>query len=156
MTTTDYIQTPYLEDTELDGKNYIQQKRTKGLGHYIKRIYDIDFEQILTHKATPRGDRWNEKKPDLRQDFIWGVGASAFENITKGKIKTDSDIVETKKLLKLFREHYKPKRNTYPSRGELFRAKQEDSETSEVLEVIRHITQKNKIVPDKNNHSGIE
>ena len=45
--------------------------------------------------------------------------------ITKGEFNTDPDTINTLKLIKLFKDYYMPKRNTYHSRGDFFWAKQE-------------------------------
>ena len=73
---------------------------------------------------------WETKDPEIGKDFIWGAGPSAMEILTKGEFNTDPNTIQTDKLLQFFREHYKPKRNTYHSRGD-FSAKQEDDETPE-------------------------
>ena len=126
------IQLPYQEDTGLDGKkSYTPKEWTERLRHYTKRIYNIDIKPILTDDTVPTGDPWNTKKPDIRQDFIWGAGPSAIEIITKGESHTDPDTITTDKLIQLFKEYYMPKRNTCHSRGDFFWAKQEENETPE-------------------------
>ena len=132
MATATKIQLPYLEDTGLDGKKiYTPREWTERFRHYVKRIHNIDFKQILTDDTVPTDKNWNTKEPEIRQDFIWRAGPSAIEIITKGEFNTDPDTIKTEKLIQLFRELYMPKRNTYNSRGDFFWAKQEENETPE-------------------------
>ena len=97
--------------------------------HYIKGIHDIDIKPALSGETTPTNNRWTEKEPSIKQDFIWEAGPSAVEMITKGEFKTDPDTINTEKLMRIFKDYCMPKRNTYHSRGDLFWAKQEDNET---------------------------
>ena len=128
MTTN--INIPYLEDTGLDGKKlYTPKEWTERLRHYIKRTHDIDIKPILTDGTTPTHADWNTKEPAIRQDIIWGAGPTAIEDITKGQFNTDPDTITAERLLKLFMDHFLPKRNTYHSRGDFFWAKQEENET---------------------------
>ena len=83
----------------------------------------LSAETILTSNS------WTEKEPGIRQDFIWGAGPSAIENITKGEFKTNPDTKNTERLLQLFKDYYMLKRNTYHSRGGFFWAKQKENET---------------------------
>ena len=101
------------------------------MGHYIKRINDIDIKPALSGETIPTNNGWTEKEPKLRQDFIWGAGPSAIKTITKGDFNTDPDTINTEKLIQQFKDYYMPKRITYHSRGDFFRAKQEDNETPE-------------------------
>ena len=70
------------------------------------------------------------KEPTIRQDFIWGAGLSAIKMITKGEFSTDPDIINTEKLIQLFKD-YITKGNTNHSRGNFFWIKQEDNATPE-------------------------
>ena len=126
------IQLPYLENTGLDGKKlYTPKEWTERLQQYIKRIYVIDIKPALSGETIPTSNRWTEKEPVIGQDLIWGAGPSAIENITKGEFNTDPDIINTEKLLQLFKDYYMPKRNTYHSRGDFVWVKQEENETPE-------------------------
>ena len=133
MTTTkSNILLPYLEDTGLDGKKqYTPKEWTERLRHYIKRIHDIDIKPALSGETMPTSNEWTTKEPVIRQDFIWGAGPSAKETITKGEFNTDPDTINTERLIQLFKDYYMPKRNTYHSRRDFSRAKQEDNETPE-------------------------
>ena len=104
------IQLPYLEDTGLDGKKlYTPKKWTERLRHYIKRIYDIEIKPALSGETILTSNRWTEKEPEIRQDFIWGAGPSAFENITKhnGTHTIAAEISSGRNKKKM-----KPRRNT--------------------------------------------
>ena len=97
---------------------------TERFRHYIRRIHI--FDRIL-----PDGGNWDTKKPNIRQDFIWGAGPSAVEIITKGEFNTDPDTIKTDKLIHLFRQYYMPKRNSYYSSGDFFWVKLGANETRE-------------------------
>ena len=62
----------------------------------------------------------DDKKPEIRQDFIWGAGPSTIETITKGEFNTDPDTINTEKLIQLLKDYYMPKRNNYHSREDFF------------------------------------
>ena len=109
------IKLPYLEDTGLDGKKLYTPKEWTERFRHIKRIHNIDIKQILTDDTVPTGDPWDTRKPEIRQDIIWGAGPSAIEIIRKGEYKTDPETIKTDKLIQLFREYNMPKRNTYHS-----------------------------------------
>ena len=101
------------------------------MGHYIKRIHDIDMKPALYGETVTTNNGWTEKEPTITQDFIWGAGSSTIEMITKGELNTDPDTIYNEKLIQLFKDYYIPKRKTYNSRGDFFWAKQEDNETPE-------------------------
>ena len=131
-TTTNKILLPYLEHTGLDVKKlYTPKEWTERMGHYIKRIHDIDIKPALSGGTKPKNNGWTEKEPIIWQAFIWGAGPSAIEAITKGEFNTDPDTINTEKLIQLIRDYYMPKWNTYISRGGFFWAKQEANETPE-------------------------
>ena len=115
-TTSNNILLPYLEDTGLDGKKiYTPKEWTERLRHYIKRIHNIDIKPASSQKTIPTSNEWTTKEPEITQDFIWGAGSSAIETITKGEFNTDTDTINTEKLIQLFKDYYMPKRNTYHS-----------------------------------------
>ena len=126
-TTSNKILLPYLENTGLDGINYIPPKNTP----YIKRIHNIDIKPALSGETIPTSNEWTTKEPEIRQDFIWVAGPTAIETITKGEFNTDPDTINTETLIQLFKDYYMAKRNTYRSRGEFFWTKQEENETPE-------------------------
>ena len=74
---------------------------------------------------------WTGKEKAIQEDFIWGVGPEALYQITRAEYKTDPDSIKIKDLIRLFREYYLPKRNTYHNRGDFFWAKQTEEETPE-------------------------
>ena len=90
----------------------------------------MDIKQILTddQPVTPE-----TQKPDIRQDFLRGVGASAIETNIKRKFNTNTVTIKTDKLIQLFREYFMPKRKTYFNSGDYFWAKHENDETPEEL-----------------------
>ena len=71
------------------------------------------------------------KEANIREDFIWGVGLEALYQITQAEYKTEPDNIKIKNLIRLYTEHYLPKRNTYHNRGDFFWAKQSENETPE-------------------------
>ena len=130
--TTSKIQIPYVEDFGFDGKKlYTPKEWTERLRHYIKRIYNIDIKPALSGETIPTNNSWTEKEPEIRQNFIWGAGPPAIENITRGEFNTDPDTINTERLLQLFKDYYMPKRNTHRSRGDFISTKQEENETPE-------------------------
>ena len=58
---------------------------------------------------------------------IWGVGPGALYQITRAEYKTEPDSIKIKDLIRLYTEHYLPKRNTYYNRGDFFWAKQSEN-----------------------------
>ena len=85
--------------------------------HYIKKIHNVDIKQMLSGETVPKGKRWEEKQPEIRQDITWGARQSAIEMITNGEFSTHPENIKTDKMLQLFREHYMPTRNTYHNSG---------------------------------------
>ena len=115
----------------------------------MKRIHNINIKLILTDDTVPSGDPCDTKEPDIRQDFIWSAGPSAIEIITKGEFNTDTDTIKTDKLIKLFREYYMPKRNTYKSRGDFKDVKQEDLLISKFITSITDKKLREKLIREK-------
>ena len=61
---------PYLEDTGHDGKKlYTPKEWTERMGHYIKRLYDIDVKSALSGETIPTNNGWTEKEPTTRHNF---------------------------------------------------------------------------------------
>ena len=99
--------------------------------HYIKPIHDLDIKPALSGETKSTNNGWTQKEPMIRQDSIWGGGPSAIETITKREFNTNPDTINTEKLIRLIKDYYMPKRNTYHTRGDFVWAKQEENETSE-------------------------
>ena len=57
------------------------------------------------------------------------MGPEALYQITRAEYKTEPDNIKIKDLIRLYTEHYLPKRNTYHNRGDFFWAKQWENET---------------------------
>ena len=51
--------------------------------------------------------------------------------MTRAEYKTEPDKIAMKDLIRLFNEHFLPKRNTYHNRGEFFWTKHIEPETPE-------------------------
>ena len=95
MATATKILLPYLENTGLDGKEiYTSREWTERFRHYIKRIHDIDIEQILTDDTVPTDGNWDSKEPEIRQKFIWEAGPSTIGIITKREFNPDPDTIK--------------------------------------------------------------
>ena len=83
-TTTNNKLLPCLEDTGLEGKKqYTPKERTERLQHYIKRVYDIGIKPTLSCETIRPNNKWTQKEPEIRQDFIWGAGLIAIATITR-------------------------------------------------------------------------
>ena len=97
---------------------------------FTKREHKIDITPLL--KGEDNTDtEWTPKVTAVQEDFIWGVGPEALYQITRAQYKTDPDSLKIKDLIRLYTEHYLPKRNTYHNRGDFFWAKQSENETPE-------------------------
>ena len=59
------------------------------------------------------------------------MGPETQYQITRAEYKTEPDSIKIKDLIRLYTEHYLPKRNTYHNRGDFFWAKQSENETPE-------------------------
>ena len=53
--------------------------------HNTKRPHDIDIKPALSGETKQTSNRWTEKEPVIRQDFIWEAEPTAIETFTKGK-----------------------------------------------------------------------
>ena len=60
-----------------------------------------------------------EKEANIREDFIWGVGPEALYQISRAEYKTEPDNIKIKDLIRLYTEHYLPKRNIYITTEEI-------------------------------------
>ena len=65
----------------------------------------------------------------MQEDFIWGVGLETLYQITRAEYQTVPGSIKIKDLIRLYTEHYLPKRNTYHNRENFFWAKQSENET---------------------------
>ena len=65
--------------------------------------------------------------------FIWGVRPEALYHLTRAEYKIEPGSIKTKDLLRLYTEHYLPKRKTYHNRGDFLLAKQSEDETLEAF-----------------------
>ena len=97
---------------------------------FTKREHKIDITPLIKgENVTEIG--WTEKKKLIQEDFIWGVGAEAVDQITRTENKTDQDSIKLKDLIRLFLEYYSLKQNTYHNRGDFFWANQTKEEAPE-------------------------
>ena len=148
-TTKNNILLPYLEN--IGRKKDTPKEWTERLPHYIKRIYNIDIKPVLSGETIPRSNEWTTKEPEIRKYFIWGAGPSAIETITKGELNTDHDTIITEKLIRLFKDYYMPKRNTYHSQGDCVvkDIKQEDLIISKFITSITDKKLREKFIREK-------
>ena len=54
---------------------------------------------------------WTGKEQAIQEDFLWGVGPEALNQITRADYKTVPDSIKVRYLFPLFAEFYMPKRN---------------------------------------------
>ena len=97
---------------------------------FTKWEHKFDITPLLK-KEDITDTNWTTKEAAVQEDFIWGVGPEALYQITRAEYRTDPDSIKTKDLIRLYTEHYLPKRNTYRNRGDFFWAKQSENETPE-------------------------
>ena len=74
-------------------------------------------------------DRRKRSKHSTR--FYLGSGTGSAIPDKAAEYKTEPDNIRIKDLIRLYTEHYLPKRNTYHNRGDFFWAKQSENETPE-------------------------
>ena len=98
-----------------------------------KREHKIDITPLVKGEDITEAGWTTEKEAQIQEDFIciWGVGPEALYQITRAEYKTEPDSIKIKDLIRLYTEHYLPKRNTYHNRGDFFWAKQSENETPE-------------------------
>ena len=65
----------------------------------------------------------DREKTAVQEDFICGVGPETLYQILRAEYKMEPDRIKIKDLIRLYTEHYPPKRNTYHNRGNFFCAK---------------------------------
>ena len=97
---------------------------------FTKREHEIDITPLLKGENITDTE-WTGKETIVQEDFIWGVGPEAFYQITRAEYKTEPDSIKIKDLIRLYTEHYLPKRNIYHNRGDFFWVKQSENETPE-------------------------
>ena len=98
---------------------------------FTKREHKIDITPLIKGEDITEAGWTAEKETNIQEDFIWGVGPEALYQITRAEYKTEPDSIKIKDLIRLYTEHYLPKRNTYHNRGDFFWAKQSENETPE-------------------------
>ena len=126
-------------------KKYSTEPRSKGIGRepifitgprqwlerfrqFTKREHKIDITPSTKGEGiTETG--WTGKEATTQEDFIWGVGPEALYQITRAEYKTEPDSIKIKDLIRLYTEHYLPKRNTY--NRDFFWVKDSENETPE-------------------------
>ena len=127
---TSQIEVPNLEATS-DGKKIFTPKQwLERFRQYTKRKHKIDIAELIRgEEITQTG--WTGKENEIQEDFIWGIGPEALYQMTRAEYKTEPDKIKIKDLIRLFNEHFLPKRNTYHNRGEFFWTRQSETETPE-------------------------
>ena len=129
--TTEKITVPNLEQKTPDGKPaYTPKQWIERFKQFSRREHKIDITPLIKGEDITE-TKWSTKERQIQEDFIWGLGPEALYQITRAEYKTDPDTIAIKELIRLFLEHYLPKRNTYHNRGDFFWAKQQDTETPE-------------------------
>ena len=113
---------PNLEAKATDGNPvFIPKLWLERFRQFSKRGHRIDIGLLIKEEEiTP--NCWTGKEQAI-QDFTWGVGPEAVQQITPAEYKTEPDTINIKDLIRLFTEYYMPKRNTYHNRGHFFRTK---------------------------------
>ena len=123
---------PNLEAKASDGNPIFTPRQwLERFRQFTKREHKIDITKLVKGEDTTETGWAAEKKAQIQEDFIWGVGPEALYQITRAEYKTEPDSIKIKCLIRLYTEHYLPKRNTYHNRGDFFWAKQSENETPE-------------------------
>ena len=65
-------------------------------------------------------NNWTDKEAEIQEDFIWGIGPEALNQMTRAEYKTEPDKIAVKDLIRLSHEYFLPQRNSHHNRGELF------------------------------------
>ena len=130
MTEESKIEVPNFEATS-DGKKIFTPKQwLERFRQYAKRKHKMDITELIRGaEMTQTG--WSGKETEIQENFIWGIGPEALYQMTRAENKTEPDKIAVKDLIRLFNEHFLPKRNTYHNRGEFFWTRQTESETPE-------------------------
>ena len=96
---------------------------------FTKREHKIDITLLVKGEDITEAGWTAEKEAKIQEDFIWGVGPEALYQTTR-EYKTEPDRIKIKDLIRLYTEHFLPKRNTYHNREDFF-WKQSEDETHE-------------------------
>ena len=123
---------PNLEAKASDGNpKFTPRQWLERFRQFTKWEHKIDITPLVKGVDITETGWIAEKEANIQKDFIWVVGPEALYQITRAEYKTEPDRIKTKDLIRLYTEHYLPKRNTYHNRGDLFWAKQSENETPE-------------------------
>ena len=123
---------PNLEAKASDGNPIFTPRQwLERFRQFTKREHKIDITPLINGEDITDAGWTAEKETKIQEDFIWGVGPEALYQITRAEYKTEPDSIKIKELIRLYTEHYLPKRNTYHHRGDFFWAKQSENETPE-------------------------
>ena len=123
---------PNLEAKASDGNPIFTPRQWwERFRQFTKREHKIDITPLIKGEDITEAGWTAEKETKIQEDFIWGVGPEALYQITRAEYKTEPDSIKIKDQIRLYTEHYLPKRNTYHNRGDFFWAKQSENETPE-------------------------
>ena len=124
---------PNLEAKASDGNPiFTPRQLLERFRQFTKREHKIDYTSLLKGEDITDTE-WTGKETTVQEEFTWGVGPEAFYLITRAEHKTEPDSIK-KDLIRLYTEHYLPKRNIYHNRGgchNFFWAKASENETRE-------------------------
>ena len=104
---------PNLEAKATDGNPVFTPKQwLERFRQLCKREHKIDIAPLLKGEKITEAN-WTGKE---QEDFISGVGPEALYQITGVYYKTEPNSIKMKDLIRLFKEFYMPKRNSYHNR----------------------------------------
>ena len=119
---------PNLEAKASDGNPIFTPRQwLERFRQFTKREHKIDIAPLVKGEDITETGWTAEKEAQIQEDFIWGVGPEALYQITRAEYKTEPDSIKIKDLIRLYTEHYLPKRNTNYNRGDFFWAKQSEN-----------------------------
>ena len=103
---------PNLKTKATDGNpEFTPRQWLERIKKISKREHKINVTPLL--KAQDVTDtNWAGKEQAIQEDFIWGVGSEALFQVNRAEYETDQDSINIKNLIRLYTEHYLPKRNT--------------------------------------------
>ena len=123
---------PNLEAKASDGNQIFTPRQwLDRFRQFTKREHKIEITPLIKGEDITEAGWTAEKETNIQEDFIWGVGPEALYQITRAEYKTEPDSIKIKDLIRLYTEHYLPKRNTYHNRGDFVWAKQSENQTPE-------------------------
>ena len=112
---------PNLEAKASDGNPIFTPRQwLERFRQFTKREHKIDITPLMKGEDITEIGWTAEKEASIQEDFIWEVKPEALYQITRAEYKTEPDNIKIKDLIRLYTEHYLPKRNTYRNRGDLF------------------------------------